>query len=61
MVWSAYWYNGLVFANNFSVEDLDVISERGLDVLSVRHPELRLFVRLTHLNPQTQELPQARS
>ena len=45
--WSAYWYNGHAYANNFA--------ERGFDVFSIRHAALDAAVPLPYLNPQVQE------
>jgi hypothetical protein len=46
-MWSAYWYNGHVFANNYA--------PRGFDVFSVRHPALAGEIQLPRMNPQVQE------
>jgi hypothetical protein len=46
-MWSAYWYNGHVYANNFA--------DRGLDIFTVKHPDLGAEIPLDHLNPQVQE------
>jgi len=46
-MWSAYWYNGHVYANN--------LSARGFDVFSVRDPVFDTAIPLDHLNPQIQE------
>jgi hypothetical protein len=46
-MWSAYWYNGHVYANNFA--------DRGIDIFSVAHPDLGAEIPLDHLNPQVQE------
>jgi hypothetical protein len=54
--WSAYWYNGFIFASNFDEAFTprgDV--SRGLDVFEIDHPDLRDHIRLPHLNPYTQE------
>jgi hypothetical protein len=45
--WSSYWYNGHIYANNFT-------NGRGLDVLTFTHPALRAARELDRLNPQTQ-------
>src|SRR4051794_23017462 len=45
--WSAYWYNGHVYANNFAA--------RGLDVFNVNDPLVGPEIQLDHLNPQVQE------
>ena len=45
-VWSAYWYDGNVYANDIG---------RGLDVLALRGAGSGA-VHLSHLDPQTQEL-----
>lgn len=43
--WSAYWYNGNIYAN-------DIV--RGVDVFALDDPQITLGVeRLPHLNPQT--------
>ena len=54
--WASYWYNGVVYANNFD-EDVNSISprSRGLDVFAIDHPALAGAVRLDRLNPQVQE------
>lgn len=54
--WSSYWYNGLIYVNNFD-EDVNSLTERsrGFDVLSITDPDLTGAVKLGHLNPQTQE------
>jgi LVIVD repeat len=49
VAWSSYWYNGLIYVNNFTTES------RGFDVLSIDHPDLADALRLRRLNPQTQE------
>lgn len=46
--WSSYWYNGHIYANNFT-------NGRGLDVLSIDHRMLRGARELDRLNPQTQD------
>jgi hypothetical protein len=46
-MWSAYWYNGQVYANN--------LSPRGTDIFTLRDPALAAEIRLDHLNPQVQE------
>jgi hypothetical protein len=51
-VWSAYWYNGAIYANNFD-EPND--RSRGLDVFAIDDPALEKVARLRYLNPQTQE------
>jgi len=45
--WSSYWYNGHVFANNYS--------PRGLDVFTLTHEDLGTAIPLPYLNPQVQE------
>ena len=45
-VWSAYWYNGKIYANDI---------ERGLDVLNLALPSTPYGYNVTHLNAQTQE------
>lgn len=53
--WSSYWYNGRIYVNNFD-EDVNSLTSasRGLDVLSITHPDFEDAVKLGHLNPQTQ-------
>src|SRR4051794_6053480 len=46
-IWSAYWYNGHIFANN--------LAARGMDVFTLRDPALSAEIPLDHLNPQVQE------
>ena len=46
-MWSAYWYNGRIYANNFA--------PRGFDVFRIDHPALDAEIPLDHLNPQVQE------
>ena len=46
-MWSAYWYNGHVYANNHA--------DRGLDIFTVKHADLGPEIPLDHLNPQVQE------
>jgi hypothetical protein len=54
--WSSYWYNGSIFTNNFDESYVpSVPSSRGFDVFQVEDERLRTALRLTHLNPQTQE------
>jgi hypothetical protein len=54
--WSSYWYNGLVWSNNFDEDVNSVVPQsRGLDVFAVDHPALQGEVRLSRLNPQVQE------
>src|SRR3954451_22996109 len=45
--WSAYWYNGNVYANN--------LTPRGMDVFTVSDPAFAAQIPLDHLNPQVQE------
>ena len=45
--WSTYWYNGNAFGNNRNA--------RGLDVLAINDPAIAPALRLSRLNPQTQE------
>jgi hypothetical protein len=54
--WSSYWYNGFIYANNFD-EDVNSLSaqSRGLDVLAIGHPDLKLAAKVKRLNPQTME------
>ena len=54
--WASYWYNGVVYANNFD-EDVNSISpqSRGLDVFRIDHPFTRDAIKLSRLNPQLQE------
>ena len=51
--WSSYWYNGLLYSNNY--ETTGGSSSRGFDVFSISHSSLNDFVRLPRLNPQTME------
>ncbi len=54
--WSSYWYNGSIFANNFDAGYVPAVPQsRGLDVLSIDHPDLADARPMGHLNPQTQE------
>ena len=54
--WSSYWYNGVIYANNFDAGYVPPVPEsRGLDVLAIDHPDLDDARRLHRLNPQTQE------
>jgi LVIVD repeat len=46
-MWSAYWYNGHVYANNFA--------PRGVDIFNLKDPALDAEIPLDHLNPQVQE------
>lgn len=48
-VWSSYWYNGFVYANN--------LGTRGVDVFQVDALADAAHVLLPRLNPQTQERP----
>ena len=50
-VWSAYWYNGAIYANNF---DEPSQRSRGLDVLAISDPAVVGAATLPYLNPQTQ-------
>jgi hypothetical protein len=54
--WSSYWYNGLIYANNFD-EDVNSLTakSRGLDVLAIDHPALKGAIKVDHLNAQTME------
>lgn len=54
--WSSYWYNGLIYSNNFDQDVHGLQPSRGFDVFSIEHPDLddEVFY-LPHLNPQTQE------
>jgi hypothetical protein len=52
-VWSSYWYNGYVFANDGLVRG-DANGERGLDVFSFNSPLVATAINLPFLNPQTQ-------
>jgi hypothetical protein len=56
-VWSAYWYNGAIYANNY---DEPNERSRGLDVLAIDDAVVSKVAKLPYLNPQTQEpLPSA--
>ena len=46
-MWSAYWYNGNVYANNHVA--------RGFDVFEIRDPVFDPQIKLPRLNPQIQE------
>jgi hypothetical protein len=46
-VWSAYWYDGGVYASDIG---------RGVDVFDLRLPDVERVRTLGHLNPQTQEI-----
>jgi hypothetical protein len=46
-MWSAYWYNGTVYANNFA--------PRGVDVFKIKDPVFDSQITLDHMNPQVQE------
>lgn len=55
--WSSYWYNGLIYVNNFD-EDVgsSTARSRGLDVLRLAEPSIAsAAISLPHLNPQVQE------
>lgn len=57
MVYSAYWYNGFVYATNFGGEVVPgdgFGSRRGLDVLAVEDEAFRGAASLPYLNAQTQ-------
>ena len=45
--WSTYWYNGFAWANNRN--------DRGIDVLAINDPAVAPALKLSRLNPQTQE------
>src|SRR3954452_25407193 len=45
--WSAYWYNGNVYANN--------LTPRGMEVFTVSDPAFAAQIQLEHLNPKFQE------
>ena len=47
VIWSAYWYNGHIYANN--------LAARGMDVFTLRDPLVSDEIPLDHLNPQVQE------
>jgi hypothetical protein len=52
--WSSYWYNGLIYVNNYDASYVPSIPQsRGFDVMAITG--LRDAVRLPRLNPQTQE------
>ena len=44
--WSTYWYNGLMYES---------VIQEGLNLFRYRGRETRSEVKLSHLNPQTQE------
>jgi hypothetical protein len=52
-VWSSYWYNGYVFAND-GLQRGDANGERGLDVFSFDSPKVATAIDLPFLNAQTQ-------
>ncbi|HVL33966.1 MAG TPA: hypothetical protein VM600_10350 [Actinomycetota bacterium] len=54
--WSSYWYNGLIYSNNFD-EDVNssTRASRGFDVFRFNDPVVTRAAQLTYLNPQTQE------
>jgi hypothetical protein len=52
-VWSSYWYNGYVFAND-GLQRGDANGERGLDVFSYNSPKVATAIDLPFLNAQTQ-------
>jgi LVIVD repeat len=57
--WSSYWYNDLVYGNNYD-RDLPPAPSRGFDVMRFTHPSLEGALHLGRLNPQTMEsLPAA--
>jgi hypothetical protein len=45
--WSSYWYNGLAFESDIT---------RGLNIYKVSDKAVAGAIRLSHLNPQTQEV-----
>ncbi len=45
-VWSAYWYNGTIYASDMS---------RGFDVFKFDDPSVAAAIKLPYVNPQTQE------
>lgn len=56
-VWSSYWYNGYVYANDGlqrGDDDLPGRGQRGLDVFSFNDPVTATAQDLPFLNPQTQ-------
>lgn len=56
VAWSSYWYNGLIYANNYESGS----PSRGFDVLGIDDPAVVDHILLPRLNPQTQEpLPEA--
>jgi hypothetical protein len=44
--WSSYWYSGFIYETNIT---------EGLNVFQFTGPETRSNIKLSHLNPQTQE------
>jgi hypothetical protein len=52
-VWSSYWYNGYIFAND-GLQRGDANGERGLDVFSYTSAKVATAINLPFLNPQTQ-------
>ena len=56
--WSAYWYNGRVYANG-GLNQRGATGNRGVDVFTVDLPGLKKAKQWAHSNPQTQEAFQA--
>lgn len=56
--WSSYWYNGLIYVNNFDEGYVPPIAySRGFDVIAVEAGVVPDAWTLPHLNPQTQLAP----
>lgn len=54
--WSSYWYNGFIYSNHHgAVNELSPQVSRGIDVLSITHPDIVDPVAFGRLNPQTME------
>jgi hypothetical protein len=52
--WASYWYNGFVYANQLDEPTLGLGTDRGLDILRVRHPYLRKAMTVRSFNFGTQ-------
>jgi len=48
--WSSYWYNGIVYSNNHSGQNM-----RGIDAMTFSDPDVAGALTLPRLNPQTME------
>jgi hypothetical protein len=58
-IWSAYWYNGFIYANDGlpGAGSPPIVRQdsRGFDVYRFTDPSVEKAKKLDHLNPQTQE------